>query len=136
MIDRLAPSAFKATTGPTVALFDALAEDPVPAPHDERRRRLGRPGRRRAGGGDHFGLDPADQLLLTVVRLRPKGVGAPGDPASVGVGDGHRGASGRPRGARRAAGLARMRAGAAAGRSRDVGSWWGVRSGGCAGIRR
>src|SRR5262249_9020702 len=37
----------------------------------DRRRRLDRPGRRRApGGGDHFDLGVADQLLLTIVWLR------------------------------------------------------------------
>jgi DDE superfamily endonuclease/Helix-turn-helix of DDE superfamily endonuclease len=68
---RTFPSVFKAMTGLTVALFDALVEELLPAFHDARRRLLDRPGRRRAvGGGDHFDLDPADQLLLTVVWLR------------------------------------------------------------------
>jgi hypothetical protein len=65
------PSVFRAMTGLTVAAFDALAEELVPAFHAARHQRLDRPGRRRAvGGGDHFDLDPADQLLLTVVWLR------------------------------------------------------------------
>jgi hypothetical protein len=58
-------------TGLTVGVFDALAEELVPAFHAERRQRLERPGRRRAvGGGDHFDLDVADQLLLSIVWLR------------------------------------------------------------------
>jgi hypothetical protein len=65
------PSVFRSMTGLDVALFDTLAEELVPAFHEERRRRLERPGRARAvGGGDHFDLDPADQLLLAVVWLR------------------------------------------------------------------
>jgi hypothetical protein len=67
---RTFPSVFTTMTGLTVAVFDALAAELVPAFHDERRQRLDRPGRRRAVGGDHFDLDPADQLLLTVVWLR------------------------------------------------------------------
>jgi hypothetical protein len=68
---RTFPGVFKAMTGLTVAVFDALAEELLPAFHAARRRRLDRPDRRRAvGGGDHFDLDPADQLLLTVVWLR------------------------------------------------------------------
>jgi DDE superfamily endonuclease/Helix-turn-helix of DDE superfamily endonuclease len=68
---RTFPSVFKALTGLTVALVDTLAEELLPAFHDARRHRLDRPDRRRAvGGGDHFDLDPADQLLLTVIWLR------------------------------------------------------------------
>jgi hypothetical protein len=68
---RTFPSVFRAMTGLTVAAFDTLADELVPAFHAERRQRLDRPGRLRAvGGGDHFDLDPADQLLLTVVWLR------------------------------------------------------------------
>jgi len=68
---RTFPGVFSAMTGLTVAVFVALAEELVPLFHAERRQRLDRPGRRRAvGGGDHFDLDPADQLLLTVVWLR------------------------------------------------------------------
>jgi DDE superfamily endonuclease/Helix-turn-helix of DDE superfamily endonuclease len=58
-------------TGLTVALFDQLLPDLLAAFAADRRRRLDRPGRRRAfGGGDTFDLDPADQFLLTVVWLR------------------------------------------------------------------
>jgi DDE superfamily endonuclease/Helix-turn-helix of DDE superfamily endonuclease len=65
------PGVFKAMTGLTVAVFDKVAEELAPAFHAARHQRLDRPGRRRAvGGGDHFDLDPADQLLLTIVWLR------------------------------------------------------------------
>jgi hypothetical protein len=60
---RTYPSVFKAMTGLTVAVFDALAEELVPAFLAERHQRLDRPGRQRAIGG-------ADQLLLTIVWLR------------------------------------------------------------------
>ena len=44
----------------------------MPAFHAARTQRLDRPGRHRAvGGGGHFDLDPADQLLLAIVWLRP-----------------------------------------------------------------
>jgi hypothetical protein len=65
------PGVFKSMTGLTVAVFDGLAEELLPAFHAARRRRLDRPDRLRAvGGGDHFDLDPADQLLLSIVWLR------------------------------------------------------------------
>lgn len=68
---RTFPGVFKAMTGLTVAAFDTLVEELTPAFHAAGHRRLDRPGRQRAGGGgDHFDLDPADQLLLTVVWLR------------------------------------------------------------------
>jgi hypothetical protein len=68
---RTFPSVFRAMTGLAVAVSDALAEELVPAFYIARHRRLDRPGRRRAiGGGDHFDLDPADQLLLTIAWLR------------------------------------------------------------------
>jgi hypothetical protein len=68
---RKRPAVFKALTGLTAALFDALAAELVPAFGAQRRARLDRPGRRRAvGGGDTFDLDPADQLLAAVVWLR------------------------------------------------------------------
>jgi hypothetical protein len=65
------PAAFKALTGLTAPLFDALAAELLPAFAAQRRARLDRPGRRRAfGGGDTFDLGPADQLLAAVVWLR------------------------------------------------------------------
>jgi DDE superfamily endonuclease/Helix-turn-helix of DDE superfamily endonuclease len=68
---RTFPAVFRAMTGLTVALFDALGAELVPAFQAARKQRLDRPGRHRAvGGGDHFDLDPADQLLLTIVWLR------------------------------------------------------------------
>jgi hypothetical protein len=58
-------------TGLTVAAFDLMLPGLVAAFDADRRRRLDRPGRRRAvGGGDDFDLAVADQLLLTVVWLR------------------------------------------------------------------
>src|SRR4051794_3850617 len=68
---RTFPAAFPAMTGLTVPLFDELIADLVPAFQADRHRRLDRPGRSRAGGGGgRFDLDPADQLLLTIVGLR------------------------------------------------------------------
>jgi hypothetical protein len=65
------PSVFRSMTGLTVAAFDAMLPGLLAAFHAGRRKRLDRPGRLRAfGGGDGFDLDPADQLLLTVVWLR------------------------------------------------------------------
>ena len=65
------PAVFRSMTGLTVAAFDTLLPELLPAFQAARRRRLGRPDRRRAfGGGDAFDLAPADQFLLTVVWLR------------------------------------------------------------------
>lgn len=65
------PSVFRAMTGLSIDAFDAMLPGLVEAFHRQRRRRLDRPGRRRAfGGGDTFDLDPADQILLAVVWLR------------------------------------------------------------------
>jgi DDE superfamily endonuclease/Helix-turn-helix of DDE superfamily endonuclease len=71
--ERLAkrPSVFRAMTGLTVEAFDGMLPGLLAAFDSHRRRRLDRPGRRRAfGGGDSFDLAPADQFLLTVVWLR------------------------------------------------------------------
>ncbi|HKB40531.1 MAG TPA: transposase family protein [Gemmataceae bacterium] len=71
--ERLAkfPVVFRALTGLTVALFEAMLPDLVAAFHADRRRRLDRPRRQRAfGGGDDFDLTIADQFLLTIVWLR------------------------------------------------------------------
>jgi hypothetical protein len=76
MIARLAnlrnhPAVFRHLTGLTVAVFDELAAGVVPAIEFAHRETLDRPDRRRAiGGGDHFDLPTADQLLLTVIWLR------------------------------------------------------------------
>jgi hypothetical protein len=65
------PSVFRAMTGLTVAAFDQLLPELLTAFGTDRRRRLDRPGRKRAyGGGDAFDLSVADQFLLTVVWLR------------------------------------------------------------------
>src|SRR5262245_63228945 len=65
------PAVSRAMTGLTVEAFDRLLPELLAAFATDRRRRLGRPGRRRApGGGDHFDLGVADQFLLTVVWLR------------------------------------------------------------------
>src|SRR5215472_10123357 len=65
------PSIFRAMTGLTVELFDHMLPDLLAAFAAQRRQRLHRKGRKRAfGGGDHFDLSPADQLLLTIVWLR------------------------------------------------------------------
>ena len=62
---------FEHLTGLTVAVFDALAAEVVPAVEATHRKRLDRPDRQRAvGGGDNFDLSMADQLLLTVIWLR------------------------------------------------------------------
>ena len=68
---RIRPAVFRHLTGVTVAVFDALAAEVVPAWRDAERQRLDRPGRRRAVGAGHpHALTPADQVLLAVVWLR------------------------------------------------------------------
>lgn len=65
------PAVFRSMTGLTVEAFDGMLPGLLQAFHEDRRRRLDRPDRRRAqGGGDTFDLDPADQFLLAVVWLR------------------------------------------------------------------
>jgi hypothetical protein len=65
------PTVFRAMTGLPVPLFDELLEELLPAYHRARAERLDRADRQRAlGGGDHFDLDPEDQILLTIVWLR------------------------------------------------------------------
>jgi hypothetical protein len=65
------PAAFWLMTGLDVGAFDGIVPALLAAFHAERRRRLDRPGRRRAvGGGDHFDLGVADQFLLALVWLR------------------------------------------------------------------
>ena len=68
---RKRPVVFGHLTGLTVAAFDELAAEVVPAVEAAHRKRLDRPDRQRAvGGGDDFDLATADQLLLTVIWLR------------------------------------------------------------------
>jgi hypothetical protein len=68
---RKQPAVFGHLTGLTVAAFDELASEVVPAVEAAHRRKLDRPDRQRAiGGGGAFDLAPADQLLLTVIWLR------------------------------------------------------------------
>lgn len=71
-LDRLrAHAVFGPLTGLTVAAFDELAAELVPAIEAAHRQKLARPDRQRAiGGGDHFDLSTADQLLLTVIWVR------------------------------------------------------------------
>ena len=65
------PAVFRHLTGVTVAVFDELAAEVVPAVDAAHRARLDRPGRQRAiGGGDDFDLPTADQVLMTVIWLR------------------------------------------------------------------
>jgi hypothetical protein len=65
------PTVFRAMTGLCVPLLDDLLEELPPAYHQARTSRLDRPDRQRAqGGGDHFDLEPEDQILLTIVWLR------------------------------------------------------------------
>jgi hypothetical protein len=62
---------FRAMTGLTVAEFDELAAEAVPALAAADYARLNRPGRQRAIGAGHpTALVPRDQVLLTVVWLR------------------------------------------------------------------
>lgn len=68
---RKQPVVFGHLTGLTVAVFDELAAQAVPAVEAAHRKALERPDRRRAiGGGDNFDLSTADQILLTVIWLR------------------------------------------------------------------
>jgi hypothetical protein len=62
---------FRALTGLTVAAFDDLVNDLLPACAQARQRRLQRPSRKRApGGGRHDQLCWTNQILLTVIWLR------------------------------------------------------------------
>jgi len=66
------PRVFLTMTGLPVVVFDELVRDLLPAYAAAEQARHARPGRRRAIGGGHpFALRPRDQLLLTVVWLRP-----------------------------------------------------------------
>lgn len=68
---RKRPAVFGHLTGLTVVAFDELAAEVVPVVEAAHRQTLDRPDRQRAiGGGDHFDLATADQLLLTVIWLR------------------------------------------------------------------
>src|SRR3954451_10610493 len=68
---RTHPAVFRHLTGLTVAAFDALAADVVPAVEAAHRKALDRADRQRAvGGGDTFDLPFAGHVLLTVVWLR------------------------------------------------------------------
>lgn len=65
------PPVFRHLTGLTIAAFDALAADVVPAAEAAHRKALDRPDRQRAiGAGGAFGLATADQVLLAVIWLR------------------------------------------------------------------
>jgi hypothetical protein len=65
------PQVFHALTGLTVAAFDDLVTDLLPACAQIRQQRLQRPGRKRApGGGRHDQLCWTNQILLTVIWLR------------------------------------------------------------------
>jgi DDE superfamily endonuclease/Helix-turn-helix of DDE superfamily endonuclease len=65
------PAVFHAMTGLTVAAFDDLVTDLLPACAQAQQQRLTRPNRRRAiGGGRHADLCWTNQVLLTVVWLR------------------------------------------------------------------
>jgi len=66
-----APTVFRAMTGLSVAAFDALAADVLPAYRAAEQARLGGRARRRAvGAGRKYALPARDQLLLAVVWLR------------------------------------------------------------------
>jgi hypothetical protein len=63
--------AFKQFTGITVSEFDALYADFEAAWVIAERKRLERPGRKRAvGGGNNYRLEPEEQLLMVMVWLR------------------------------------------------------------------
>jgi hypothetical protein len=65
------PAIFKAMTGLTVALFDALVWDLAPAYAQATVARRTRPDRQRAVGAGHpCRLPPRDEFLLTVIWLR------------------------------------------------------------------
>lgn len=65
------PAVFHAMTGLTVALFDDLVTDLLPACAKAKQQRLTRQDRRRAiGGGRHDDLCWTNQVLLTVIWLR------------------------------------------------------------------
>jgi hypothetical protein len=65
------PAVFHAMTGLTVAAFEDLVSDLLPACLSAKQRRLTRPNRRRAiGGGRHDDLCWTNQILLTVIWLR------------------------------------------------------------------
>jgi hypothetical protein len=65
------PAVFRSLTGLTVTAFDRMLPGLLTPFAADRRRRLDRPGRRRAfGGADDFDLGVADQFLLAVVWLR------------------------------------------------------------------
>lgn len=65
------PAVFQAMTGLTVALFDDLVTELLPACVQAKQQRLTRQGRRRAiGGGRHDDLCWTNQILLTVIWLR------------------------------------------------------------------
>jgi hypothetical protein len=65
------PAVFQAMTGLTIAAFDDLLTDLLPACVRATQQRLTRPNRRRAiGGGRHAELCWTNQLLLTVIWLR------------------------------------------------------------------
>jgi hypothetical protein len=65
------PAVFQAMTGLTVAAFDDLITDLLPACVTANQQRLKRPNRRRAiGGGRHAELCWTNQVLLTVIWLR------------------------------------------------------------------
>ena len=65
------PAVFHAMTGLTVALFDDLVTDLLPACVKAKQQRLTRPNRGRAiGGGRHDDLCWTNQILLTVIWLR------------------------------------------------------------------
>lgn len=65
------PRVFKHMTGLTVADFDVLIHDLLPAFTETHHRSLARPDRKRAiGGGTQFTLAPREQVLLTIIWLR------------------------------------------------------------------